>query len=123
MTRSQHAEAFNNRGNALQGLNRFQEALESYDKALAQWPNYAAALNNRGNALTNQGKLDQAIVAYRRAIDVSPSFTEAYSNLALCLHYYDEATPAEMLVVHREWNERFGSQVSRPTTYANDREP
>ena len=121
--RPDYAEAFNNRGNALQSLNRFQEALESYDKALALRSNYAEAFNNRGNALTNQGKLDQAIVAYRRAIDIRPSFAEAYSNLALCLHYHDQATAADVFVVHREWNERFGHKVSRPTTYANGPEP
>ena len=46
-----YAEALNNRGNALQELTRPDEALASYDKALALKPDYAEALNNRGNAL------------------------------------------------------------------------
>ena len=33
------------------GLKRLEEALASYDKALALKPDYAEALNNRGNAL------------------------------------------------------------------------
>jgi tetratricopeptide (TPR) repeat protein len=38
-----YAEAFNNRGNALQALKRLDEALASYDKALAFKPDYAEA--------------------------------------------------------------------------------
>ena len=46
-----YAEAFNNRGNALRRLKRLDEALASYDKAIALKPDYAEAHNNRGNAL------------------------------------------------------------------------
>ena len=41
--RPDYAQAFYNRGVALQGLRRFDEALASYDKALALKPDYAEA--------------------------------------------------------------------------------
>ena len=40
-----------NRGNALVQMKRFEEALASYDQALAIRPDYATVLNNRGSAL------------------------------------------------------------------------
>ena len=46
-----HAEALNNRGNALLRLECFEEALVSLDKALAIKPNIAEAQYNRGTAL------------------------------------------------------------------------
>ena len=50
--RPDYAEALSNRGNALQDLKRPEEALASYDKALAIRPDHADALFNRGlNAL------------------------------------------------------------------------
>ena len=46
-----YVEALNNRGTALKGLQRYDEALASYDRALALRPDHADALYNRGNAL------------------------------------------------------------------------
>ena len=46
-----YAEALNNRGNVLQELKRFDEALASYDARSPCEPDHAEALNNRGNAL------------------------------------------------------------------------
>ena len=45
------AEAYSNRGIALRDLKRPEEALASYDKAIALKPDYAEADNNRGTAL------------------------------------------------------------------------
>jgi tetratricopeptide (TPR) repeat protein len=37
----------NNKGNALDSLERYDEAIECYNKALAIDPNYTKALNNK----------------------------------------------------------------------------
>ena len=55
--RPDYAEAINNRGNALFDLGRNEDALASYDQALALRPDYADALVNRGQCLV---KLRQA---------------------------------------------------------------
>ena len=50
-----------NRGLALMALNRMQEALASYDLAIAQQPAYADAFVNRGLALEALGLLEDAL--------------------------------------------------------------
>ena len=45
----------------MQGLKRSDDALASYDKAIALKPDYAEAYNNRGNAL-------QELKRYRRGV-------------------------------------------------------
>ena len=73
-------EAFNNRGNALQELKRLDEALASYDRALALKPDYAEAFNNRGNVLQELKRLDEALASYDKALALKPDYAEAFNN-------------------------------------------
>ena len=57
----------NNRGNALWQLKRFEEALASFDKALAIKPDFAEAPNNRGNALLELKRAGEALASYDKA--------------------------------------------------------
>jgi tetratricopeptide (TPR) repeat protein len=76
------ADAFNNRGLALQELKRIDEALASYDspeeavasfdKAIALNPDYAEAFNNRGVTLQELKRLDEALASYDRALSLRP---------------------------------------------------
>ena len=50
------ADVLNNRGNALFELDRNEEALASYDRALAIQPDYAHALNKPTILLAQRGK-------------------------------------------------------------------
>lgn len=61
-----------NRGLALQDLNRFEEALTSYNRALALKPDHAEALNNRGNVLQTLKRYDEALACYDRALAIKP---------------------------------------------------
>jgi tetratricopeptide (TPR) repeat protein len=45
-----HYEAWYSRGNALVNLKRYQDAIESYDKALQYKPDYQAAKDARNQA-------------------------------------------------------------------------
>ena len=47
-----YADAYSNRGMFYRDLNRFDEALASYDQAIAINPNHAGAYSNRGNVFT-----------------------------------------------------------------------
>ena len=67
MIRPDYAEAYSNRGNALQDLKRSEEALASYDKAIALKPDYAEAYNNRGNALQDLKRSEEALASYDKA--------------------------------------------------------
>lgn len=60
-------------GLALQALKRLDEALASYDKALALKPNYADAYINRGNALKDLNRLDEALASYDKALALKPN--------------------------------------------------
>ena len=79
---SKDAYALYNRGRSLQELKRFDEALASYDKALALKPDYADAFNNRGLALQELRRFDEALLSFERALTVKPDFADAHSPLA-----------------------------------------
>ena len=51
------ADAWNNKGNALDKLKRYDESLICYDKAIEINPNYVDAWNNKGNALNSLKKI------------------------------------------------------------------
>ncbi len=67
-------------GLALQSLRRVDEALESYDRALAIEPDNAEALNNRGLLLHELQRFDEALESYNRAVAVSPDFAKVLNN-------------------------------------------
>ena len=71
-----------NRGIVLRSLQRPQEALANYDRAIAIKPNYAEAHNNRGNALYELRRVDEAIESYNRAIALKPNYPAAFVNRA-----------------------------------------
>jgi tetratricopeptide (TPR) repeat protein len=73
-------DVLNNRGNALQALNRHDAALESYDMALSVKPDYAPALANRGNALQVLKRHAEALECYDKALALKPDYVDALSN-------------------------------------------
>ena len=91
-------------GNALAGLSRSAEALESYERAIALDPGYAPAHINLGHALRWAGRRSEALASYDRATDIDPGFHEALlgraevlrelNELARALETYDRAIEA-----------------------------
>ena len=75
-----YADAFNNRGVVLAELERLDEALASYDRAIALKPGYADAFNNKGNALRELRRLDEALTSYDQAIALEPNHADAFNN-------------------------------------------
>lgn len=71
------AVEFYNQGNALRTQNKYQEAIEAYDKAIAVNANYAEALYDKGLALHNLNKFQEAIECYDKAIAINPKYLEA----------------------------------------------
>jgi protein O-GlcNAc transferase len=74
-----------NRGLALAMLNRFEEALASYDNALSRQPDFAFAWLNRGIALGKLGRFDEAIESYDRALVLQPQLSQALENRGAAL--------------------------------------
>ena len=73
------------RGNALFGQGKLDEAIAEYRAAIRIKPDFAEAHYNLGVVLANQGKLDEAIAEYREAIRIKPDFAEAHYNLGSAL--------------------------------------
>src|SRR5262249_17388754 len=67
----------------LRALNRFDEALASYDRALALRPDHSEVLNNRGILLYDLRRLNDALAMYARALALRPDHAEAHWNEAL----------------------------------------
>jgi tetratricopeptide (TPR) repeat protein len=93
---SRVADAHLNRGNALKKLKRFDEALASYDKAIAcKGEQDPALLNSRGSVLRDLGRLDEALGDLDMAVALRPDFAEAVNNRGNVLK--DMGRPEEAL--------------------------
>jgi Flp pilus assembly protein TadD len=67
-------------------LKRLEEALASYDRALAVQPAYAVALLNRGGVLVELKRFDEALVSYEQALAIQPDHAEALCNRGIVLN-------------------------------------
>ena len=68
-------------GVSLYELNKIDDAIKSYQKAISFNPKYAHAYINLGIALKFQGKLDAAINISKKAVLIEPHNPLAYNNL------------------------------------------
>ena len=79
------AAGYYNRGNALFALGRYDNALASFEGALAIDPNHVDARYNRGNTLRELGRHDEALAAYADALALAPDRADIHVNVALTL--------------------------------------
>ena len=109
-----NAEAWHNRGVILAELRRLEEAVDSFDKALAI-QSTAEAWTNRGAALLNLMRLEEALCSFDKALAIKPAFVGALynrGNALMELERYPEAVAAfdNMLVQapnsFEAWNNR-----------------
>ncbi|HYC17333.1 MAG TPA: tetratricopeptide repeat protein [Pseudolabrys sp.] len=68
---------------AAQGKN--EQALTSYNRALAVQPNHADTLSNCGNVLTALRRFEEALASYNRALAARPNHTGALNNRGVAL--------------------------------------
>ncbi|MGD1699824.1 tetratricopeptide repeat protein, partial [Dapis sp. BLCC M229] len=67
-------EAWNNKGIALENLERYEEAILVYEKAIEINPNYHKFWKNKGDALDSLESYEQAIAAYDKAIELKADY-------------------------------------------------
>jgi tetratricopeptide (TPR) repeat protein len=79
----------------LRALERLEEALDSYDRALAVRPGFVEALQNRANVLKELGRLEEAIASYNEALAIRPDDAEALNIRAAAL--LEQGRPQEAL--------------------------
>jgi len=77
------SNAYNNKGLALAGLKRHQEAIECFNKAIELNPNYSIAYCSKGSALGSLERHQESIECYNKAIEFNPNYSFAYNNKAL----------------------------------------
>ncbi|HEY5798772.1 MAG TPA: tetratricopeptide repeat protein [Burkholderiaceae bacterium] len=81
-------------GNALLDLQRYAEALTSYDRFLSVTPDFAEVLNNKANALSALGREVEAMACYEQALQKQADFPDAYfnrGNLHMDMRHYGQA--------------------------------
>ena len=78
-------QAWYNRGISLAGLDRREEAIESYDKAIAINPDYHQAWSNRGLSLLYVKRFEEAIESFDKALEINPDDASTIYNKACCL--------------------------------------
>jgi hypothetical protein len=66
-------------------LNRFSEALKTFDHTLAYAPQHAKAWHNRGRALQALNRHEEAITSFTKAIAIKKDYADAHWNSALSL--------------------------------------
>ncbi len=98
--------AHNNLGNALlNGFQRHEEALASYDRALELAPNSAEAWTNRGAALRYGQRHEEALASHDRAIELQPDYAQAWNNRGNTLkdlRRYEEALASYERAIREE---------------------
>lgn len=84
----------NQQGLELYRAKRFNEAKETFSRAINIKPGYATAYNNLGLIFMEEGNEKEAEIKYRSALKVNPNYPEALNNLGLLYAKqgnYDEA--------------------------------
>jgi tetratricopeptide (TPR) repeat protein len=83
--RRDFAPAYNNLGNGYRRLQRLDEAMQAYDRAIALQPGFVEAYNNRGNTLVVLGRAQDALADFETAARLDPHLAEASNNRAVAL--------------------------------------
>ncbi len=74
-------------GNALMDTQRFSEAIEAYQKALAIDPKNVDVRVDMGTCMRGVGKFEGAVAEFRKAIKLAPKHLNAHRNLGVVLGF------------------------------------
>jgi tetratricopeptide (TPR) repeat protein len=75
------AEAQNNLGNFFYYQERYDDAIQSYQRALSLKPDCAEAYSNLANTLSALGRFEAAVASCQQALRFRPEYARAYNNL------------------------------------------
>lgn len=92
-------------GKSLMKLERFEEAICSYTKAIEIEPKDYEAWISKGVALGKLKKFDEEISSYKKAVEIKPDYQDAWNNLGVTyvrLNRFEEAILAFKKVIEIE---------------------
>ena len=75
----------NNTGNTLLDLDRKEEAIEAYQKAIMLDPENATPYNGLGSVLSDLGRKEEVVDIYKKLIQIEPGNAEFHNNLGIML--------------------------------------
>lgn len=70
-----------NRGVAYKYLKQYDQAIATFDEALAKYPKYAQLWFNKGVVLEKMGNIKEAIITYQQAILLKPRYARPHLRL------------------------------------------
>jgi len=104
-----------NKGVALYNLDRTDEALDCFDKALDINPLLAEAWNNKGGTLRNFGRSEEVLDCYDKALDINPRYADAWNNKGNAL--YNLRRPDEAILAFQKFIDfappKYGSHMEK----------
>ncbi len=71
--------------NELANKGHYQQAVEQYDKAIEQVPDFACFWNCKGVALEKMNRITEALACYEKAVETDPAHLEADFNREVAL--------------------------------------
>ncbi len=89
-----HIHSMRGRARALMQLGRFDEALISFNRAIAQEPDFGGTYANRGILYDRLGKHQEALNDYRTALRIDPEIAEGPHWLTRFLRNQPERPPS-----------------------------
>ena len=104
-----------NLGFTLSKVDRHQEAIYYFDRALKLFPNAAYPLSNKSYSLMKIGKLQEALSCIKQSIQSDPDNSYAYKNLGeilLALDLKSEACEAFRTALNKGFTDMYGNEVN-----------
>jgi predicted TPR repeat methyltransferase len=93
-------ELYNDQGIELIRKNQFNEAKNSFEKALQFKPNFTEAINSLGQVNHKLGNLNQAVRLYKKVVVLDPKYALASENKILSvIHFFSQGSIQKALEV------------------------
>ena len=89
-----NAEMHKNRGDTYLEQEKYEQAIQEYDKAIELNPNFAKAYCNRGWSYLSLGEKERAIQDYSKAIALNPNLVNAYNERGIAYYGLGEKEQA-----------------------------
>ena len=89
------SETYLNKGISLVELEKYNDAVACYDKAVIINASDSLIWYNRGVALTQLEKYDDELLSYEKAIEISPGYADAWYNKAELLKHKGQDAESE----------------------------